>query len=132
MELIDRTALLKEIENSENKPKNNDKADLIDWILECIKNAPVISDTNTDAKADIQAGQYVYVIVKDRWTKVSEILKCYVLKKIIKPNQIPKYRICSHYANGDYYESTITEKAIGITMFTGSEEAKETLKKKQK
>ena len=84
-------------------------------------------------KNEIQAGQYVYVITGKKAGKSYEMLRCYVLKKIVKSNSnMPKYRISGHYADGEYYESTITEKAVGVTMFTDKEEAEQALAKKNR
>lgn len=136
-ELIDRTVLLAEIEHGDNKPTIYDRSDFADWILECIKKAPVVCE-----KREIQSGQKVYVITKKNFrtyeemmknsSKSYEMIECYVFKTINRSNDIPKYRVSGYYANGNYYKSTITENAIGITLFINKNEAEEALKKKNR
>lgn len=85
-------------------------------------------------KNGIDAGDTVYVIVKHKISDYKkgtsytqkEIAECRV-EKVVKKNRITKYRLMGHYKNGDYYFSTITEKAIGKSLFTDKKSAEQAL-----
>ena len=76
---------------------------------------------------NINAGNTVYVITKHKVSGRKEIIECFVEKVVVLKNGITKYRLRGHYENGDYYFSTITEKAIGKSLFTDKKSAEQAL-----
>lgn len=91
-------------------------------------------------KNNIDAGNTVYVIVKHKISDYKngksytqkEIVECHVEKVVIKKDGMIKYRLIGRYENGEYYFSTITEKAIGETLFPDKEAVEQAFKKKSK